>query len=125
MSSLGVEEGVIAAVSYFPVVGLVMLILEKKSNFVRFHSLQSTFGYAIILMWWMLIKWIPQISFLAWSPGLLGIGFTIYMAYQAYHGEEAKMPLIGRLAFGTVFETGPEPEDFLVETPPQKENPKS
>ncbi len=33
------------------------------------------------------------------------------MMIKAYHGEEYKVPVIGNLAFGAVYETEPETED--------------
>jgi uncharacterized membrane protein len=111
-SSLGYEEGVVATVSYFGFLGVVILMLERKSNFVRFHALQSSIGFGMLAVYWLIVKWISSLEFLAWSPGLLALIFSIYMMIKAYHGEEYKVPIIGDLAFGAVYDTSPEPEEI-------------
>lgn len=113
-SSTGFEEGVVAAASYFCVLGLLFLIIEKRSNFVRFHAVQSTLGFGLLAVFWLCVKLIGALHSLAWAPGLLALVFAAYMMYRAYHGEEYKFPIIGNLAFNAVYETGSEPEDTLA-----------
>lgn len=122
-SSIGLEEGLVAAASYFPGVGLLLLFLEKKSHFVRFHAVQSCLGHAILLLWCLAVSWIPPLHFLRWSYGLLALAFTAYMMYRSYDGEEYRLPLIGNLAFGAVYETEPHPDSLMDSnaTPPNDE----
>lgn len=114
-SSMGFEEGIVAAASYFGFLGLVILMLERRSDFVRFHAIQSTLSFGLLTIFWLVVKWIEALNFLAWCPGLLALIFAIYMMIRAYHGEEYKLPLIGRFAFDAVYETGSESEDLLAE----------
>lgn len=110
-SSIGFEEGIVAAASYFCFLGLLILIIERKSDFVRFHAVQSTLGFGLLSIFWLAVKWISCLNFLVWAPGLIAFIFAVYMMIRALHGEEYKLPLIGNLAFGAVYETEPETED--------------
>ncbi|HUV05595.1 MAG TPA: hypothetical protein VMX94_10865 [Armatimonadota bacterium] len=109
-SSIGFEEGTVAAASYFCFLGLLILIIERRSNFVRFHAIQSTLGFGLLGILWLCVK-CAGLSSLAWLPGLLALAFALHMMYKAYHGEEYKFPLIGKLAFSAVYDTSPEPAD--------------
>lgn len=113
-SSIGLEEGTVAAAAYFCFLGLLLLILEKKSNFVRFHAVQSTLGFGLLAILWLTVKWIDALFWLWWAPGLLALCFAGYMMVKALYGEEFRMPVIGHLAFSAVYETDPEVEDLLA-----------
>jgi uncharacterized membrane protein len=119
-SSTGVEENIVAAASYLAFLGLVILIIEKRSHFVRFHAVQSTLGFGILAILWLATKWIPALSFLAFLPGLLALLFAVVMGIKAYDGEEFRMPFIGNLAFNTIYETTPDEE--LVPAPAEDES---
>lgn len=113
-SSTGFEEGEVAAISYFGFLGVLFLIIEKKSDFVRFHALQSTLGFSTLLVFWLCVKWIVSLQFMWWAPGMAALAFALFMMYHAYHGEEYKFPVIGKMAFNAIFDTEPEPEDLLA-----------
>ena len=122
-SSIGLEEGIVGAASYFPVLGLVALIIERKSNFVRFHAVQSTLGFALIALLWLAFKLMPVPVYIAWIPSMTALGFSAFMMIKAYYGEEYRLPIIGNLAFAAVYDTDPDsgPEDLLAEKPPEVE----
>ncbi|MDI6827928.1 MAG: hypothetical protein QME62_05530 [Armatimonadota bacterium] len=123
-SSLGFEENVVAVASYAYFLGFIILILEKKSNFVRFHALQSTFGFTLLTLLLIIIKCLPILSFLWWLPGLSMLLFAGTSMLKAYYGEEHKAPLVGRLAFGLVYDTRSDEGDLLAveESEGQTEN---
>ena len=108
-SSLGMEEGVVAAASYLPFLGLVMLIIERRSNFVRFHAVQSILGFALLLIFYLIQKWF-DLYYIWWAPGTAAGCFSLYMMARAYYGDEYKFPVIGPLAFGAIYDT--EPDDI-------------
>lgn len=112
-SSIGFEEGVVATASYFCFTGLILLMIERKSNFVRFHSVQSCLGFGLLAIYWLIVKWIGALYFLTWTPGLLALMFSCYMMIRAYHGEEYKFPVIGEIAFSAIYDTDHEAEDPL------------
>ena len=122
-SSIGLEEGLVAAASYFPVLGLVALIIEKKSNFVRFHAVQSTLGFAFIAVLWLAFKWLAVPVYFAWIPSVTAILFSVFMMIKAYYGEEHRLPMIGNWAYAAVYDADPDshPEDLLADKPTEGE----
>ena len=108
-SSLGFEEGVVAAGSYFGPLGLLMLIIERKSSFVRFHAVQSTLGFALLLIFYLVVLWFNLI-YIWWAPGLFALCFSVYMMIRAYYGDEYRLPVIGPLAFSAIYDTEADPD---------------
>ncbi len=100
-TSLGVEEnleGLLAYVAWW-LTGIILLLLERESDFVRFHAMQSTITFlGITVLAWILAV-IPFIglllSHLLW---LLGVILWIVGMVKAYQGERYKFPFIGDLA---------------------------
>lgn len=113
-SSTGFDENFVAAASYFGFLGLFILMIEKRSTFVKFHAVQSSLGFGLLSIFWLLAAWLSTLQFLIWAPGLLMLIFAIYMMIKSYDGEEYKLPVIGPLAFRAIYQTGPEPEDLLT-----------
>lgn len=121
-SSIGLEEGTIAAASYFCFLGLIILMVERRSHFVRFHAVQSTLSFGLLAIFWLTVKWISIFHFLVWTPGLIALVFTLYMMRKAADGEEYKLPFVGNLAFSAVYDTDEDMEgDFPAITPPEEE----
>ncbi len=73
------DEKTKAALSYIWIVGLIMLLVEKKNKFVKFHAKQGTVLFLITL--------IPFI-------GLIGVVGEIYGLIMALQGKKAKIPLV-------------------------------
>jgi uncharacterized membrane protein len=77
------------------ITGIVLLIVEKNSKFVRFHAMQSTIVFGGIFVLGLIpfigmILWIvlPFVSFILW----------VLLMWKAYNGEMYKLPYIGDLA---------------------------
>lgn len=122
-SSLGVEENVVAAASYLGFLGIIILLLEKRSNFVKFHCVQSALAFGLLTCVWLTVKWVPVLSrWFWWVPGGVAFVFACYMMIRVYYGEEHKLPVIGQIAFTTIYHTGPEYDDVLAETVDQQTN---
>jgi uncharacterized membrane protein len=92
-SSTGLEENVAGLLCYLVgwVSGLVFFLIEKDSQFVKFHAMQSiiTFGACAIL------SFIPVVQWFIW---VLALVLWIILMIKAYHGEKFKLPFIGDLA---------------------------
>lgn len=74
------------------VTGIALLLVEKKSKFVRFHALQSTvvFGALFVLgmvpfIGWVLWLILPIVVFVLW----------LLLMWKAYNGEMYKLPVVG------------------------------
>ncbi|ASI98799.1 DUF4870 domain-containing protein [Thermococcus celer] len=100
-TSLGLDENVEGLLAYllFWVTGIIFLVLEKESDFVRFHAMQSTITFLGLMVLSYIFAIIPIIggilSYLLW---LLGLVLWILGMLKAYQGERYKFPLVGDLA---------------------------
>ena len=100
-SSTGLEENAAGALAYLLsfITGIVFLIVEEDSDFVRFHAMQSTitFGGLFVLQFIIgivpIIGWI--ISILIFPVWLI---LWIVLMMKAYQGERFKLPLVGNIA---------------------------
>jgi len=92
-SSTGLEENVAGLLCYLVgwITGLIFFLIEKDSQFVKFHAMQSiiTFGACVIL------GFIPVIGWIIW---ILALVLWILLMVKAYQGQKFKLPLIGDLA---------------------------
>jgi uncharacterized membrane protein len=101
-SSLGIDANVAAALSYAIgwVTGIAFLLLERESQFVRFHAFQSTIAFGALCVVWMVSLSIPILGWLIAFvllplPSLI---LWLFMMFKAYHGERYKLPVAGEMA---------------------------
>ena len=85
------DSKLFAALSYLWLLSVVMLVLKKDDEFVKFHAKQGTVIFvASIILWFIpILGWLLQIAVLI----AVVIGFL-----KAYSGERFKLPVIGDLA---------------------------
>jgi uncharacterized membrane protein len=100
-SSTGMEENIAGLLTYVLglVTGIIFLIVEKDSKFVRFHAFQSILISAAFIVVNMVLGFIPIIGWIL-SLLLSPIGFILWLVllYQAYQGKWFKLPVIGNIA---------------------------
>lgn len=95
------NENLMAAASYLLgfVTGIVILLIEKQSKFVRFHAMQSTLLFGGIFIANIALGFIP---ILGWLVGLLLSLFAfimwIVLMWKAFQGETYKVPYVGEMA---------------------------
>ncbi|MBW7456107.1 DUF4870 domain-containing protein [Paenibacillus sepulcri] len=100
-SSTGLDPKVAGLLCYLGcfVTGILFLILEKKSRFVKFHALQSIFATVALIVINIVLGFIPV---LGWLIGLLltPATFVLWIALMlfALQGRWFKLPLIGDYA---------------------------
>lgn len=95
------NENLMGAASYLLgfITGLIFLLLEKESKFVRFHAMQSIllFGGVFVVNWilgfipilgWLALVLLSLVSFILW----------IVCMWKAFQGEMFHVPLVGDLA---------------------------
>jgi uncharacterized membrane protein len=96
-SSTGLEENVAGFLCYLLgfITGIVFLVVEKKSSFVKFHAKQSTIAFLILFVIILIVGWIPVI-------GILIILFTLILwlllMIKALRGERYLLPIVGKMA---------------------------
>ena len=111
-TSTGLAPNVSGALAYLlgPITGILFLLLEKKSSFVRFHAAQSTGIFVVIFALSIVLGvlsailsaipvlgWIIAIVFFLLSllMGLGGFVLWLFLMYQAFQGKEWEFPLVG------------------------------
>lgn len=100
-SSTGLDANVAGLLCYVLgwVSGLVFLLTERESKFVRFHAIQSIYVFGILNIAGIILSWIPFIGgFLSWIIWLLWVILWILLMVKAYQGKLYKLPWSGNLA---------------------------
>jgi uncharacterized membrane protein len=85
------------------VTGIILLIIEQKDRFVRFHAVQSivTFGFLSVAA--ALLSWIPVVgAFFGAIIGVAGFVLWIVLMVKAYQGELYKLSVAGDVAAGVL-----------------------
>lgn len=106
-SSTGLDANVAGLLTYVAgfITGIVFLVVEKDSKFVRFHAMQSvmTFvGLFIINIAFTIVGFIPVVGWMLAMFSLflipLGLILWIILMIKAYQGEWFKLPIVGDMA---------------------------
>ena len=99
-STTGVNRNLAAMLSYLLmwVTGIVMLLVEQRDRYVRFHAYQSVATFAALHVGiWMLVH-MPGISFVGWLLIPVTLVLWIALMVKAFQGERLRLPVIGHLA---------------------------
>ncbi|NJE06052.1 DUF4870 domain-containing protein [Thermococcus sp. M36] len=100
-TSLGMDENVEGLLAYLlgPITGIIFLLLEKESDFVRFHAMQSTVTFIAIWILQLVLRIIPVFGMLiGMLLSLVALAFWVLGMLKAYQGERYKFPIFGNLA---------------------------
>ena len=100
-SSTGLEANVAGLLCYVLgwVSGLVFILIERESKFVRFHAIQSIYVFGTLTVASIVLGWIPLLGIvLSWLIGLFGFVLWIILMIKAYQGEMFKVRWTGDLA---------------------------
>ena len=105
-SVFGLSENQAAMLAYigFFITGILILIREKKSIFVRFCALQSTIFFTLTTAIEILISttfsWLPQIGPLVLSLTTTAVMISlILLAYNAFKGKMLRVPILGNICW--------------------------
>jgi uncharacterized membrane protein len=113
------DENVVAALSYIfgPISGIFVLVMEKENKFVRFHALQSTLWFLLLMIVGWVIGIIGTIFGSIWIIGFLFRGIfsliggiltlisllsLLFLMMRAYSGAMFKIPIIGDVVYSQV-----------------------
>jgi uncharacterized membrane protein len=96
-SSTGLDENVAGFFCYLLgfITGIVFLVVEKESRFVKFHAKQSTITFLALFVVMMIIGWIPVLGVLVF---VLSLVLWLVLMVKALRGEKYMLPIVGRLA---------------------------
>ncbi|WP_370521813.1 DUF4870 domain-containing protein [Virgibacillus sp. MSP4-1] len=100
-SSTGMDLNVAGLLCYLAgiVTGIIFLVIEKESPFVKFHALQSIFTFLGVFVISTILAFIPIIG---WILSLLlyplVLVLWIILMVKAYQGKQIKLPIVGDMA---------------------------
>jgi uncharacterized membrane protein len=97
-SSTGLSDNVAGLLCYVIgwVTGVIFLVLEKKSTFVKFHAYQSIMTFGVLFVVSLIFSWIPIIGWIIGTLiGVLSFILWIILIVQAGTGKMWKVPLAG------------------------------
>lgn len=100
-STSGLEPNISGLLCYLGgwITGIVFLVIEQKSRFVRFHALQSIVTFGALTFASILLNWIPYAGgFFSAVIGILAFILWILLMVKAYQGELYKVPVAGQVA---------------------------
>ena len=114
-SIFGLDENLVAALSYVfgPFSGIAVLIMERENKFVRFHALQSTLWFTLIMIVTWVLGLIRSLPLIGWLLGLLtnpataiigliAFGSWLFLMYKAHKGETFKLPIVGDVVWSQI-----------------------
>ena len=97
-SSTGLSANVAGLLCYVAgwITGIIFLVLEKRSTFVKFHAYQSIMTFGVLTVAQLVLGWIP---FIGWVLNIL-IGILMFILWiiliiQAGTGKMWKVPWAG------------------------------
>jgi len=96
-SSTGLDENVAGFFCYLFgfITGIVFLVVEKESRFVKFHARQSTITFLSLFVISFAFGWIPVIGILILIFSLI---LWLILMVKALRGEKYMLPIVGKLA---------------------------
>ncbi|RZN63147.1 DUF4870 domain-containing protein [Methanonatronarchaeum sp. AMET6-2] len=112
-TSIGLDENIAGALAYLLgfITGVILLVMEKDNQFVRFHAAQSTVVFAGIFVLFILFSVLSMvlgfvglgiITFVIWLIGilvwLLALALWLYLMFTAYKGNKTRIPVAAGLA---------------------------
>lgn len=97
-SSTGLSANVAGLLCYVLgwVTGIIFIVLEKKSTFVKFHAWQSIMTFGVLFVISLIVSWIPIIGWILGTLiGILSFVLWIILIVQAGTGKMWKVPGAG------------------------------
>ena len=98
-SSTGLDENVAGFLCYLFgfITGIVFLVVEKESTFVKFHAMQSTITFLGIFVILAIFGWVPIIGLLI---GIFSLILWLVLMIKALQGKRYSLPIVGKMAEG-------------------------
>lgn len=81
------------------ITGIIFLVVEKQSRFVKFHAMQSIIVFGLLTVANIFFSWIPFIGPLgSFIVGVLSFVLWIVLMLMALQGKWFKVPFLGDFA---------------------------
>jgi len=95
------EENVAGMLCYvlFFITGIIFLIWEKKSRFVKFHAMQSLVLFGSLWIIGTVVGFVPLFGSMARNVvGIVALILWIILMVKAYQHEYFRLPIAGDIA---------------------------
>lgn len=96
------NQNILGAIAYlgFFVTGIILLLVEKKNDYVRFHAMQSTIFFGGLFIVEIALMFIPVVFIWGLNSiiGLIWLISVVVLAWKAFNGERYKLPYVGEMA---------------------------
>jgi uncharacterized membrane protein len=98
-SSTGLDENVAGFLCYLLgfITGIVFLVVEKKSRFVKFHARQSTITFLSLFVISLILGFIPIIALLVYPIWILSLVLWLLLMIKALQGKRYSLPIVGKV----------------------------
>jgi uncharacterized membrane protein len=99
-SSTGLDENVAGLLCYLFgfITGIIFLVVEKESKFVKFHAMQSTITFLSLFVISVILGFIPIIGLLVYPIWILSLILWLLLMIKALRGERYALPIVGKMA---------------------------
>ena len=97
-TTLKLDPNVAAALAYLGgmLSGIAFLILEKQNRYVRFHAMQSTITFILVLIADLLLMGLGVVGWVLALPFIIGVVVLwVFLMFKAMNGEQYKLPYVG------------------------------
>jgi len=99
------NEKLVGALGYLvgPITGILLLLIERKNQYIRYHAMQSTLVFGGIFLLQLVLGFVPILGWLIaliLSPLIFLTTFLLWLVlmFKAYSGEKYHLPYFGNLA---------------------------
>lgn len=95
------NDNLMGALAYLlgPVTGIILLLVEKKSQYIRYHAMQSVVVFGAIFLVSLALNFLPILgTLMSMLLSLVSFILWIYLMYHAYSGVKYKVPYLGDVA---------------------------
>lgn len=92
-------EAMLAYLLLPPAGGVLLLLLEHKSDYVRFHAWQSSMLFSVVFVLHLILAWSKVLSWMLFTGDLVLIGFLAMHAYRDVDTlDHYEVPFFGPIA---------------------------
>ncbi|OYW03381.1 MAG: hypothetical protein B7X11_03350 [Acidobacteria bacterium 37-65-4] len=100
-SSTGLSSNVAAALAYLfgGIGGIVLLIVERKDRYVRFHAMQSALVFLGVVVMALILGSLPLVGRLLTAMFSVAVALMwLVLMFKAFTGQHFKLPYVGEIA---------------------------
>ncbi|MDK2940298.1 MAG: hypothetical protein PWQ51_2463 [Methanolobus sp.] len=100
-TNIGVSENIAGLIAYILgfITGIILLVIEKENQFVRFHAAQSTVLFGAVFILNIILGFIPILGWLlALVLSLVAFVLWLLLMFKAFSGDMYRVPMVADYA---------------------------